>query len=69
MNYIGEITMLKDGEHWTYPESDYGKAEVWYKHEVYFLFEIPQYGGVPKFVRAFHKKAVTEILDTIESWT
>lgn len=26
-----EILKLKNGEHYTIPESDYGKAEVWKK--------------------------------------
>jgi len=40
-----KILELKDGECYTVPESDYGKAEIWFKHGYYFLFGIPVYGG------------------------
>jgi hypothetical protein len=70
MNPIEEILKLKDGESWTYPEGDYGKAEVWYKNGTYFLFEIPQYGGNPRYVQfTNYSTNVPELVEAIESWT
>jgi len=64
------VADLKDGETWTYPESDYGKAEVWFKHGTYFLFGIPTYGGQPSYVsRTNYKENIVDLIHRIESWT
>jgi len=64
-----EIQKLKDGEEYTVPESDYGKAEIWRKNSLYFLFEIPTFGGEPRFVQAYRFDQIDEIIKTIDSWT
>jgi len=64
-----EILKLKDGESYIVPESDYGKAEIWFKNNFYFLFEIPQYGGEPMFTEAFPKHRINEMIKKYESWT
>jgi hypothetical protein len=70
MNAEAEILNLKDGECWIWPESDYGKAEVWKKNDTYFLFGIPMYGGPPSFVKAYRGRGhVGELIATVESWT
>ena len=51
MNEYDEIIKLKDGQCWTWPESDYGLAEIWLKNSTYFLFDIPLYGGEPIFIK------------------
>lgn len=61
------IRNLKDGESWVWPESDYGKAEIWKKNDHYFVFEIPMYGGDPMY--ALSTDSVNEIVKEVESWT
>lgn len=63
-----EILKLKDGESYTVPESDYGKAEIWKKNSMYFLFEIPTFGGEPRFSGNYHLGKEDEIVNTINSW-
>ena len=41
MNIKEEILKLKHGEKFIIPESDYGKAEIWFINDIYVLFEIP----------------------------
>ena len=64
-----EILKLKDGESWIWPESDYGKAEIWYKNETYSLFEIPLYGGQPVYSRSFYENNIDELILKVNSWT
>lgn len=64
----GKIIALKDGEVWIVPESDYGKAEIWLKHETYFLFEIPAFGGQPSFFKAY-RSHIDEMINDYNSWT
>ena len=68
------IMALKDEECYTIPESDYGKAEIWYINGYYFLFSIPIYGGRPVFEQAVDKhnskeKQVDKVLEIINNWT
>lgn len=63
------IEALKDGESYIVPESDYGKAEIWLKHDTYFLFEIPMYGGQPRFEMAFPKYKINDMIALYNSWT
>ncbi len=64
-----EILKLKDGECWVWPESDYGKAEVWKINNVYILFEIPMYGGEPRFNNKYRLEYINEMIKEIKSWT
>lgn len=64
-----EILKLKDGEFWVWPESDHGKAEIWLKHETYFLFEIPSFGGEPRFVDIYTVDTLPHLIKKVESWT
>lgn len=64
-----EILKLNDGECYTVPESDYGAAEVWKINERYFLFEIPLYGGIPRYEKSFKLKEIDEMIKIINSWT
>ena len=63
------ILKLKDGESYIVPESDYGKAEIWFKHGTYFLFEIPTFGGKPAFFREFLKYEIDHMIKIYSSWT
>jgi len=64
-----EILKLKDGESWIWPESDYGKAEIWYKNGTYFLFEIPQFGGQPMYSCSFNENNIDGLIFKVNSWT
>lgn len=64
-----KILALKDGECYIWPESDYGKAEIWLKNDCYFLFEIPMYGGEPMYDGVFVNANIDKLIATVESWT
>ena len=69
-----ELMKLKDGNKYIIPESDYGRAEIWYINNCYFIFSIPQYGGCPcyetvKYERNSKIQAIERVLDIIYSWT
>lgn len=63
------ILKLCHGECYNVSESDYGKAEIWRLHESYLLFEIPMYGGTPRFVSGYSKHQIDEMIKVINSWT
>lgn len=69
MNDKEQIENLKDGESYTVPESDYGKAEIWRKNDMYFLFSIPLYGGLPQFEESFPKHRIDDMIKLYNSWT
>jgi hypothetical protein len=64
-----EILKLKNGECYTVPESDYGKAEVWKVNNYYVLFSIPTFGGNPAYESTNHETLIDHIVETINSWT
>lgn len=67
--YKENILLLKDGESYVVPESDYGKAEIWFKNNTYFLFSIPMYGGEPCFEMAFPKYRIDDMIALYNSWS
>ena len=69
MNPKDEIFKLKHGEKWTWPESDYGHAEIWRIHDVYIVFSIPMFGGDSTYFDAFSISNVDELIYTVSSWT
>lgn len=66
---LEEILKLKSGDWYIVPESDYGKAEIWRLNDVYCLFEIPMYGGNPRFFKVYSKHRIDEMIKEINSWT
>jgi hypothetical protein len=64
-----EILKLKHGEKYIVPESDYGKAEIWFINDVYILFGIPCFGGDPFFHAVYSKSKTDEMIAVYESWT
>ena len=66
-----KIRDLKHGQRFIWPESDYGRAELWRINDAIFLFSIPMYGGSPNFERAYECTGdyVNRIYDNVESWT
>lgn len=69
MDYLKEILLLKSGDSFIVPESDYGKAEVWKINDMYILFEIPMYGGKPMFSGTYSLHQINDLIETIENWT
>lgn len=68
------LMALKNGGKYIIPESDYGKAEIWYINGDYFIFSIPIGGGCPRFEEAvgtYHTKErqVSKVLQIIDTWT
>lgn len=64
-----EIEKLKDGERYFVPESDYGKAEICRVNDIYVLFEIPLYGGEPRYSSVFPLWRIDEMIKKIDSWS
>ena len=63
------ILDLKDGECWIWPDSDYGKAEIWLKNDMYFVFSIPTFGGLPGFEQVYPKRGIDDLVALVETWT
>lgn len=63
-----KIKALKHLECWTYPLSDYGRAEVWRMHNNFIVFEIPQFGGTPRFGFGCNENCINYLLREIEKW-
>jgi len=68
-NIKEQILKLKDGECWAWPESDYGKAEIWFKHGIYFLFDIPTFGGYPLYSGSYSRDSLDELISAVDGWT
>jgi hypothetical protein len=64
-----EILKLGNAECYTVPESDYGKAEIWKINELYFLFSIPMFGGMPQYEGKYSLSEIDEMIKEIVSWT
>ena len=64
-----KILQLGNGECYIVPKSDYGKAEIWKINEIYFLFEIPTFGGLPKYEGGYLLTGIDDMIKIIESWT
>ena len=63
-----ELEKLRHGEHYTAPQSDHGKAEIYRLHDRYILFEIPMFGGQPQYAGTFHINQIDKIITIIDNW-
>ena len=61
------LAELKNGEKYIVPESDYGLAEILKIHDCFLVFEIPTFGGHPRFINGFY--SIDEVISLIETWT
>ena len=68
MNDREEILKLKHGEKYIIPESDYGKAEVWFINDIYIVFEIPVFGGEPYFHDTYYKNQIDALIEYVSTW-
>jgi len=65
-----KILALKDGEVCDWPLGEESGAEIWLKNEQYFLFEIPLYGGQPRYSGVCScKHSVDRLIEEVRSWT
>jgi len=44
-------------------------GEIWKKHEWYFLFQIPQYGGYPMFDDVYNTHQIEDMINSVLKWT
>lgn len=63
------ILAIKDGESLNINLGEESGAEIWLKNDRYFLFEIPQYGGMPMFYNCYTLKDVGSIIEAIQTWS
>lgn len=61
------ILGLENGEMYLWPESDYGRAEIYRINNVYILFSIPQYGGEPAFYETVPTASIAYKI--VNAWT
>lgn len=64
-----KIKELKDGQSLIVSQSEESGAEIWLKHNTYFLFEIPMYGGEPRFTESYPMYRIDEMINEYSSWT
>jgi len=58
-----------NGDHYIWPESDYGKCYVYRCWDTLVLMEIPMYGGNPSFSGTYHISRVDDLIANVERWT
>lgn len=66
---IKKILALKDCEKFYFNMFMEGGAMVVYLEFMYFLFEIPVYGGAAGFHQVYKLKDVEKLVDEALSWT
>lgn len=69
MNDKEIILKMEEGEPLYLNMSEGGGAEIWKINDCYFLFEIPLYGGHPRYMGNFNLKSIDEMIKTYKSWT
>jgi hypothetical protein len=57
-------------EQWQYVNwFEEGGGEVLKVYDVYVLFEVPQYGGQPRYVGTYLEDELNKLVDMAYSWT
>ena len=64
-----EIVKLNHGECWTWDLGEESGAEIWKINDAYILFEIPMYGGEPRFIDVYPFQRIDDLINMVESWT
>lgn len=64
-----KIQNLKDGESIVIHFLHDSGAEVWRKNDYLFLFEIPVYGGSPKYSSVYSLNRIDDLIYEYQSWT
>jgi hypothetical protein len=68
-NIYKEIEQLEDGKYFYWPLLEEAGAEIWKINNRYFVFEIPQYGGEPRYSFNVGSNNIKEIIEKVEKWT
>ena len=68
-NHKQNILNLKDGETYFISTGEEAGGEIWYKNDVYFLFEVPQYGGEPRYISHYSKFRIDDLINVVLGWT
>lgn len=69
MNDREQIEALRHGEREQVNMADEGGSEVHRLHDVFVLFEIPQYGGDSRYVDTYSCDDIDRMLSVIYSFT
>ena len=64
-----KIKSLRHGEDAFINMFQGGGCMVTYCHNMYMAFEVPLYGGEPRFERGFGENQIPELLKLAYSWT
>ena len=64
-----KIFKLKHGEECNINWSEGGGSVVYRVYDMYFLFEVPHYGGKPQFVSSFNLNQIEELIEKSYSFT
>ena len=68
-NHKQNILNLKDGETYFINTGEESGGEIWLKNDVYFLFEVPQYGGEPRYSSHYSKFRIDDLINVVLGWT
>ncbi len=63
------FSVSSDLPHVFIPENDYGFAEIYKIYGEYFVFLIPQYGGIPQFYKSYGWWRVKDLITDLKSIT
>lgn len=66
---LQKVQSLEHGEHCFIHMLEEGGAEVWRIHDVFLLFEIPQYGGYPIAQQTWNVTNAKLLVDEVYTWT
>lgn len=66
---IQNVKALRHGEHCYIGWSEGGGGEVYCINDYYFLFSIPQYGGIPIFEACYPDSKPEDVVYAARSWT
>ena len=68
-NHKENILNLKDGEMYFISTGEEAGGEIWLKNDVYFLFEVPQYGGTGMYSSHYSKHYIDDLINVVLGWT
>lgn len=63
------LKALRNGESTHINWFEGGGGEVHRVWDMYVLFEVPQYGGEPRYVDTYHKSQLEDLLEKAHEWT
>ena len=64
-----EILNMEDGKPYYFNMINDGGAEIWKINGLYFLFEVPLYGGRPRYYACYGTAGIDDMIKTYKSWT